>query len=890
MKRLGLVFLLACHSQNKSLADSGFAVARDGLAFANFARPADSDGDGTTDGIDTDAMVRMFGAANACVGGAVPCVLVPAAEIWMSRANQFLSRGRCDGFSILSQLLHSKTIDPATFGGSDGYSLANTQALQKELAYWQSTQLLAPNSEQNTLYLTGKDAVTLLQEALKPNSATLFRIGMVNVENGAQVGAHSVTPIGVEETTVKNQYWIRVYDSNLPGAEQHITVNTAANTWSYTAVNHAGGPSVVLSGDATAANPLYVWTSAPHLGTFECPFCATLPSGGQVYTVSGATITNADFGDSAVTFKPIFLTNFGALFCQNDCGGVPTASGTTPPNGLYVDVVQGSIMVTNASGSQSFQTGQFGYVANLNSPPVIVPPAQGVPVTMPLSISQNSGVVGMSSNGTTVKTGDVACIVQRDTASSACQNFLASTQPPVVTPTPTAPATTTVDNPIQVQNTVKNATNTGKVPKLFCSRRDTAAPTTSPGASFYLSSQLASGAQQAVVVTFPANMNMMGAQTLATAIGGVTATSGSISVCGDTDSPADVIVSATSSTGEVFQGVATLPTSGTIDADPSTWQGAGQPLTLTITSVDAAPTTIQIPDMQTPDVVPPTPGSAPVVAGVRYSQVKLTWGAAVDPDNTTTNPVPPLYYKVVYDTNAANLATTALVDASPNIAMAYTADVSSASLSLPPNASLSLAVIVKDLSGNEALYPLASVNTPGGKLIFVTAAPGNEVSGAVGISGADAACASDSNAPDFSTFKAMLVDGASRVACTSSDCSGGVAEHTDWVLTANTPYVNIAGGALATTDANGLFGNTFSSTIYVGTNDEPPAWTGLNLDWTTSSDNCAGWTSTSGSGEGGYPKFIIPTPPDTGNNTPAYAFSSNTFSCTGSFPVYCVEQ
>jgi hypothetical protein len=82
-------------------------------------------------------------------------------------------------------------------------------------------------------------------------------------------------------------------------------------------------------------------------------------------------------------------THFGALFCQNDCGGVPTASGQTPANGLHVDVAQGAIVVTNPGGSQVFNVGQFGYVASQATPPLIVPPAQGVQVTMPTSISQN---------------------------------------------------------------------------------------------------------------------------------------------------------------------------------------------------------------------------------------------------------------------------------------------------------------------------------------------------------------------------------------------------------------------------------------------------------------------------------------------------------------------
>jgi len=84
-------------------------------------------------------------------------------------------------------------------------------------------------------------------------------------------------------------------------------------------------------------------------------------------------------------------THFGALLCQNDCGGVPTTGGTPPPNGLHVDVTNGAIVMSNAAGTVQINAGQFGFVPNPNTPPVIVPPQQGIQVTMPNSIAQNKG-------------------------------------------------------------------------------------------------------------------------------------------------------------------------------------------------------------------------------------------------------------------------------------------------------------------------------------------------------------------------------------------------------------------------------------------------------------------------------------------------------------------
>lgn len=95
------------------------------------------------------------------------------------------------------------------------------------------------------------------------------------------------------------------------------------------------------------------------------------------------------FGTTTATIG-IRGTHFGALICQNDCGGIPTVTGKPPENGLHLDVADGAIVVRNAAGQQVITSGQFGFVQSANTPPVIVPPSQGIQVTMPTSISQNS--------------------------------------------------------------------------------------------------------------------------------------------------------------------------------------------------------------------------------------------------------------------------------------------------------------------------------------------------------------------------------------------------------------------------------------------------------------------------------------------------------------------
>ena len=128
------------------------------------------------------------------------------------------------------------------------------------------------------------------------------------------------------------------------------------------------------------------------------------PGKGITYGVTGLI---GKRNREAVTFGTVTATigirgtHFGALICQNDCGGIPTVSGKAPENGLHLDVAAGAIVVKNAAGEQVINAGQFGFVQNANTVPAIVPPSEGVQVTMPSSISQNKSSgrgVGSSSD------------------------------------------------------------------------------------------------------------------------------------------------------------------------------------------------------------------------------------------------------------------------------------------------------------------------------------------------------------------------------------------------------------------------------------------------------------------------------------------------------------
>lgn len=127
------------------------------------------------------------------------------------------------------------------------------------------------------------------------------------------------------------------------------------------------------------------------------------------------------------------------------------------------------------------------------------------------------------------------------------------------------------------------------------------------------------------------------------------------------------------------------------------------------------------------------------------------------------------------------------------------------------------------------------------KRIFVTLGQltGN-LSGTNGISAADGQCNVDGNKPATGTYKAMLVDGVFRAACTTPNCSGGPSEHIDWVLSPGVNYIRAADSRfLFTADDNAIFVfGTLSASLDTGISNY---WTGFknnNADWVTGNQGC----------------------------------------------------
>lgn len=88
---------------------------------------------------------------------------------------------------------------------------------------------------------------------------------------------------------------------------------------------------------------------------------------------------------------------------------LPSPTGARAP-GLYVQVLDGLIHVTNPSGSSNFSSGQFGFTPSLRVPPAPLPANPGIQFAPPPVFNQSTGPSG--SGNTPNKSNTVDCEVR----------------------------------------------------------------------------------------------------------------------------------------------------------------------------------------------------------------------------------------------------------------------------------------------------------------------------------------------------------------------------------------------------------------------------------------------------------------------------------------------
>lgn len=111
-------------------------------------------------------------------------------------------------------------------------------------------------------------------------------------------------------------------------------------------------------------------------------------------------------------------TTFIAQFVPSPPGGGKTPSAGAPgmpprlAPGLHLTVTDGAIIVTNHGGSLGFQAGQFGYVPNMQQPPLLVPNNPGLQFMPPPSFSAGAAAGGPEAGNNIGKANEVDCVVR----------------------------------------------------------------------------------------------------------------------------------------------------------------------------------------------------------------------------------------------------------------------------------------------------------------------------------------------------------------------------------------------------------------------------------------------------------------------------------------------
>lgn len=94
-------------------------------------------------------------------------------------------------------------------------------------------------------------------------------------------------------------------------------------------------------------------------------------------------------------------THFGLQQCQDDCAGLTSLYSHPLENGLHIDVLNGTVVAQNPAGEQLITAGQFGYVRDAQTKPVLVPEDSGFRAgTVPSMATTVGGgnTVGLDSN------------------------------------------------------------------------------------------------------------------------------------------------------------------------------------------------------------------------------------------------------------------------------------------------------------------------------------------------------------------------------------------------------------------------------------------------------------------------------------------------------------
>ena len=257
---LALFFVLtSCSSQSAQAIPvaAGMQPTSDGWSFANF--PSSSFPDVVFDESD---LVAMFGATSeVCVDGKTdPCVVTAEAAAWGQMINQSRASGHCQGLAIIAADRFNDNSTPKTV------ELKTEEEALHAVTRAFATQFLPEVQEESTVWLNKSldEKIDELKKSFATKKAA-YTLGLYNA-----TGGHAVTPFAVEYPT-KDIARIMVYDSNWPGRNRYVDVDTKKKTWTFSfSAEDPEKDSEPWSGVATDID-----LSSVDVSNSTCPFCGS---------------------------------------------------------------------------------------------------------------------------------------------------------------------------------------------------------------------------------------------------------------------------------------------------------------------------------------------------------------------------------------------------------------------------------------------------------------------------------------------------------------------------------------------------------------------------------------------------------------------------------------
>ncbi|MBT3390143.1 MAG: hypothetical protein HN413_07000 [Chloroflexi bacterium] len=246
-------------------ADSGFRPEDNGFSFENYGN------DSVSANLTAAELQRMFGDMVCASLSGGECILTPPAQRWMTEINNYMDGGHCEGMAVLSMLMYDQIIEAAQFGGDTAHDLSLAdEALQREIAYWWTTQATLPASSIKLDESPSAILDVLIQTFNEgANAAEKWVMGIYMADFS---GGHAITPYAVEDQG-GGIFHVLVYDNNWPDMGRVLVIDKNGNSWSYQASTNPNEPESLYEGDASTGT-LEIVGITSRLEQQYCEFCA----------------------------------------------------------------------------------------------------------------------------------------------------------------------------------------------------------------------------------------------------------------------------------------------------------------------------------------------------------------------------------------------------------------------------------------------------------------------------------------------------------------------------------------------------------------------------------------------------------------------------------------